>query len=116
MLDDATLSTMRAAQAATFAETCDVKRLVRAPDGMGGSLEAWSVHMASEPCRFAPAGQLQRGSDGVVRSVTETIITMRWDADVKLSDRIVYNAAEYSITGFKDHTWNTAKRCVVQAI
>lgn len=115
MLSAAELSAMRAAQAETFVETCQIERVSRVSDGKGGTNESWAV-IATEPCRFAISNKVQRASDGVLRSVTESIITLRWDADVTIADRLVYNGKTHSITGFSDHTWITAKRCVVQEI
>jgi len=116
MLSDAQLAHMRAEQAKTLVDTCDILRLTRAPDGKGGSTEQWAAHLTSQPCRFAPVTQTQRNADGVLRSVTETILTLAWDADATVKDRVIYGGATYTITGEKPHTWITAKRLAVQKI
>ena len=116
MLSDHQLAYMRDAQNKTLVETCDILRLTRTPDGKGGSTEQWATYLASQPCRFAPVAQTQRNSDGVLRTVTETILTLAWNADVTIKDRVVYEGATYTITGEKPHTWITAKRLAVQKI
>lgn len=116
MLSDTQLAYMRAAQNETLVDTCDILRLTRSPDGKGGSIEQWATHLMSQPCRFAPVAQTQRNADGVLRTVTETILTLAWDVDVTDKDRVIYGGATYAITGEKPHTWITAKRLAVQKI
>lgn len=115
MLSDAQKAVIRAAQQKTFVDTCVIERSSKIPDMKGGSVEVWTP-IFTIPCRFAPVTQTQRGSDGVLRLVSETIITVDLDTDVTVKDRIRYNGKTYSITGFKDHSFSTAKRCAVQQI
>lgn len=122
------LAFMRTVQKQNLYETCLVERPAETNTGYGGWTTTW-VLVAEYDCRFwissGPSGTSQETHYWGAQETDNTVgfITLPWDADVELKDRITWTSLEteeeriFYITGIqKQDTWVTATRVRVESL
>ena len=119
---------IRRVQLDNLYETCVVSRPTQTNTGFGGWTTSWA-EVAEYACRFwissGPSGTSQETHYWGEQETDNTVgfITVPWDADVKLRDKIVWTSEDgetertFYITGIqKSDTWVTATRVRVESL
>jgi hypothetical protein len=122
------LDFMRAFQNDNFIDDCLVERPTQTNNGYGGWTTTW-VEVDTYKGRFwissGASGINQESKFWGNQEVNNTVgfITMPWDADVKVKDRITWTGSETGevrvlyITGIqREDTFVTATRCRVESL
>jgi head-tail adaptor len=122
------LAYIRQFQEDNLFDTCVVERPTTTNNGYGGWTNAWAT-IATYDCRFwissGPSGTSQESKFWGNQEVSNTVgfITLKWDADVQVKDRITWTSTETGdvrelyITGIqRDDTFVTATRCRVESL
>lgn len=119
---------IRRVQLDNLFETCVVDRPTEVNTGYGGWQTTWET-VDEYPCRFwissGPSGTSQETHYWGDQETDNTVgfITLPWDANVQLKDRVIWTSAEtgeertFYITGIqKQDTWVTATRVRVESL
>jgi hypothetical protein len=128
LVSAADLAFMRKVQADNLMDTCVVARPTRTNTGYGGWTTTWA-DVDTYPCRFwissGPSGTSQETHYWGEQETDNTVgfITLAWDADVQLKDRIIWTSSEtgaertFYITGIQvSDTFVTATRVRVESL
>ncbi len=111
MLTDTELAQMREAIEDILAETCTIYTCSMIGDGQGGKSEQWSAGTATV-CRLAlmSAEDATRYADKL-GAQSGWVITLPYDTDVSVYDKIVVDDVEYRVIGTNEHeSWIMAMR------
>jgi hypothetical protein len=122
------LAYIRQFQEDNFFDTCVVERPAQTNNGYGGWTTTWTT-IDTYACRFwissGPSGTSQESKFWGNQEVNNTVgfITMKYNADVQVKDRITWTHAETGetrelyITGIqREDTFVTATRCRVESL
>lgn len=101
LLGAAEMAGMRADARAALPDTGVVWRPTPASDGRGGTALTWAAVASVVPCRLAP-GIGQASGEGLTASKlgadANWVVTMPYDTDVRLTDRIVIGTRTVEVT------------------
>ena len=108
------LEIARTAQETAFPDSCLVKRRVSTANTTGGHVETYPATTHTYACRLSvsgvPSAYLALAAE---RHQTPFVVTLKHDADVLVSDRLVIGGRTLSILGFASGgAWLTALRVV----
>lgn len=110
----------RAVAEEALVDRCQVARFAQIADGQGGyEPEEYRVIAQDVPCRLSStdresseAGAAGRAGGRVVRLT----LTVPWDQDVIVGDRIVWEESWYEVIGIVVGSFRTARRVMVAAV
>lgn len=117
MLTDRELRQLRADLNDLLPSTCTILRPVASNDN-GYSSEAYGTAVASTDCRIDPNGGTgARAIAGREGNITDYILTVGYDVDIRASDRVVISSVTYNVTQlFDNHSLHGVKRAWVAQI
>jgi SPP1 family predicted phage head-tail adaptor len=103
------LSRMRTVAGSALPDTCVISSQTYVSDGGGGGSITWTA-AGTVPCRVAPLGGDERLLGGRISPDADTVITLRHDATVTPSSRLVANGGTYNVEHVRDRSWELTTR------
>lgn len=121
MLTEAELDEMRdvvedtlGGDPAGAAGTAIVYRKTRTPDGIGGSTWTWAAQGTAD-CRYAPRGDTEDVVGGAPSGSDAVVVTLPYDVDVELDDRVQIAGVDYEVRTVNRHSWAIVTRVDAEA-
>lgn len=118
LISAAALAKARAQVESTLTDTITVQRVTRTADGKGGWTEAWTTREATTGRIDPLARVVQIAEAGKAEALrVEWQITLRWDANIQVGDRLLINGTAYEIRQAQfEHSSLVCKRCGVAVV
>ncbi|UYN89892.1 MAG: phage head closure protein [Anaerolineales bacterium] len=115
-LTAAELADMRATIAELLPDTCVIKTLTTAPDGMGGQTETWSAS-GTATCRLDRRSGNERMAGGAIRAYGEWVLTVPYNTALTTDNRVEHNGLTYNVTEVNsDKSWKDCVRATVEMV
>jgi len=109
LLSSATLTQMRAAQAAALSDSATRTRSTYVSDGMGG--QTASASTTAYACRLAPTSGRELEIAARITSAVAFTITLPYDADVQADDVLTVSGRTFKVVAvLAGGAWQTALR------
>lgn len=117
MVTAADLAYMRTCADEFLPDTCHVMRISYTPDGVGGRTQTWGTAGTSVPCRVAPSeGANQLGFAQQTDAEMTFIVSLKYNADALIGDRIVTDGRTLDVVGISDHSYQVALRLICREV
>lgn len=115
-LTAAELASMRTDIETLLPDTCVIKTLTTAPDGMGGQTETWSAS-GTATCRLDRRSGGERMAGGAIRAYGEWVLTVPYQTGVDVSKRVLHGGLTYNVVEVNaDKSWPDCVRAVVEQV
>jgi head-tail adaptor len=111
MLRTGDLSRMRTVAGSALPDTGTIHSQAYVSDGGGGGTVTWTA-AGTVPCRVAPlmTGGVEQVTGGRISPTADTVITLRHDATITPSSRLVANGGTYNVEHVRDRSWELTTR------
>lgn len=114
MLNATELASMRATTEEFLPDTCSISRATPSSDSMGGFTSSWANVATSVPCRYSPtlpSTSSEQDVSGKLTSETDWVVTLPYDQDVLVTDRIVIGSRTLEVVNLDvPRSWQVTKR------